>query len=364
LGDSGFTLDLIGEKTYKSICDRLVVSDRVNTRHISLQIQLSATAVASSFALIFVPSVETISFTAFIAGFLFPLPFAMSTILTMTLTWEIFASMVFGFSGITFPFKIVSWVLIGLLGNLSRKVSARYFYEFAIFGAISAFVFDLIVTISTAIIFISSDEAFLTVFITSFILGFIYTVTHTISNALLFSFIPVILRVLLPLLHEHYQDIVKIPKEFFDYLKDVNDRRAIIKLSLPRVSIYVFVAILILVSLIVMSINYAEETSPPQEDEEILVSFVIDYSGVLNQESHMIETPSNYSVFDILLSIANVSYEDYPTGVLITGINNVVQDQNLTNHYWIFYVNGDRSNRGASITYLMNNDLVEWSYEN
>ena len=106
----------------------------VETQNIALRVQIAAAAIASSFLLILVPNVETISLTAFFVGFLFPASFAISIVLTMVFGWEIFASIVFSFSGPTFFFKLVGWILIMLLGVFAQWKGTKALISIAVIG--------------------------------------------------------------------------------------------------------------------------------------------------------------------------------------------------------------------------------------
>ncbi|MHA2275735.1 MAG: hypothetical protein ACXAC2_08220, partial [Candidatus Kariarchaeaceae archaeon] len=65
----------------------------------ALRIQLAATGISTSFILLFVPNVETITILAFLFGFLFPMTYALSITITMVIGWELLLTMVLSFSG-------------------------------------------------------------------------------------------------------------------------------------------------------------------------------------------------------------------------------------------------------------------------
>ena len=74
---------------------------------------------------------------------------------------------------------------------------------------------------------------------------------------------------------------------------------------------------------------------------------------------------TNYetSVFDALLNCCSVDYIPYPNGaVYITGIDDVKNNINIANHYWLYYVNGGQPSVGCSFYYLQNNSLLTWNY--
>ena len=69
------------------------------------------------------------------------------------------------------------------------------------------------------------------------------------------------------------------------------------------------------------------------------------------------------SVFDILLEVSAVNFTYYGSLVFINAINNVWGHINISNYYWIYYVNGIRGSVAANTLYVENNDIILWSYE-
>ena len=87
--------------------NELTVSDLENqnmqkVNAFALRIQIAAAAIASSLILIYIPNIETITITMFLAGFLFDKKYAISIVIITAFGWELFVSMIFGFSGIIF----------------------------------------------------------------------------------------------------------------------------------------------------------------------------------------------------------------------------------------------------------------------
>lgn len=175
----------------------------------SLQIQFAAAAIASSFLLLFLPNIETITITVFLAGYLFTRKFGITTLLIIVFSWEILVSSIFAFSGIIFPFKIIGWGIVLLLGNLARWLQVSKSYEFMIFGITSAIIWDSIVSIATPLTLASDPAAFWTLFIVSIIGGIPFTFLHALGNFYFFAMIPTILDSILPPLELHYNYLLQ-----------------------------------------------------------------------------------------------------------------------------------------------------------
>ncbi|NCN06691.1 MAG: DUF4430 domain-containing protein [Candidatus Pacebacteria bacterium] len=66
------------------------------------------------------------------------------------------------------------------------------------------------------------------------------------------------------------------------------------------------------------------------------------------------------TALDLLKDSAQVEYEEFDFGVMVTGINGVVVDEK---HYWALYVNDEYATAGASETILKTGDTMKWVYE-
>ncbi|MHA2252613.1 MAG: DUF4430 domain-containing protein [Candidatus Kariarchaeaceae archaeon] len=360
---------VIGQKTYKRFDDcyyveyllvgkfELVkVEDLENKELLSLQslalrVQLAAAAIASSFLLIFVPNIETITFTVFFVGFLFPLRYALSITLTTVIGWELLASMVFAFSGLTFAFKLLAWTAITILGSMARKGHITKPYEFAIFGAISALIYDITVTIPYALFFVEEKTGFLSVFLASLIFGIYFTIFHTVGNTLLFAFIPKLIDTLYPILESRYSYLIKIDKTYFL----VETRRVFSVLLIGLLISSLFTAAII---------SYKEDTQPDDESEFVFVDLNFDYADLKPFEHNHLNVSTQESVFEIMLKVADISYTtQYGDLPFIEEINGIRNNVDIINHNWIFYINGAKANRGASQMYVHEADIILWKYE-
>ncbi|MHA2503429.1 MAG: hypothetical protein ACXAE3_11215 [Candidatus Kariarchaeaceae archaeon] len=331
---------------------------------LSLRVQLAATAVASSFALVFVPNVETISLMAFLFGFLFSLRFAVVSTSMMVVTWEVVLSLVLGFSGITFPFKLIGWIIVTLLGRLARSLRIRYFYEFAIFGAISALIWDLIVTVSLPLFFLGSEEAFIPLLLTSLIFGIVFTISHTVANSILFSMIPVIMRTVLPLIEDAYSWLLELPAAYFNYLEEFKgnegnfDRQAIIRFSQKRFVSYIVVSLLIVILL--STGVYLFVNDRPVNDGAIAVELHIVYNGAAPDETFDLDIPGNWTLLQLLESVSTVDYTLQYGPPYVIGINGYMES--LPDDYWIFRIDGVGINMDVNSTYLEEGNLIEAVY--
>ncbi len=319
---------------------------------LALRVQLAAAGIASSLLLILIPNIETITFTVFLVGFLFSIRYALSITLTTVIGWEILVSMIFAFSGITFFFKLGAWLMITLLGSLARRLYLQKSYEFAIFGAISALLFDFAVTIPYALFFSNTQDGFLSVFLASLIFGIYFTILHTLGNTILFSFIPRMLDTLFPLLEGRYGTVVKIDKSFF----------------IPRsrnIVTFVFISIIIISPLMVGIYNYNNvNNSGSSENELINITLNFNYADVIPFETYELYVNSSMSVFDIMRQVVVVNYnKEWINLPYIEAINNVWENLNISNHKWIYYINSNYAQSAVSLAYLSDADIVLWNYE-
>lgn len=316
-------------------------------RKLSLRIQFAAAAMASSFILLNVPNIETITFSVFIVGYLFPRKYALSITLTTVIGWELLVTSVFGFSGITFFFKLVAWCLITLLASFARAVGVNKSYQFAVLGFFSALLFDFLVTISIAILFINSEKTFLTILLTYLILGLLFTIIHVIGNTILFAMIPQFLEVILPLLLRSYPNVTQIS---LTQLQSKSTNRRIY-----------LVSFLLMIMILVAGFFVYEGLIDIDNEDVIEVSIVmrIDYNGIQPSEVYNLDVLNNQSVFFITQQIAQIQYTIYFDLPLVASINGVSQNNNA---YWKISVNGNEATVGAGSLYPAQNDVFDWEY--
>lgn len=320
-------------------------SELQSMRNIALSVQIAAAGVATSFMLILFPNIESISLTAFLLGYLFKKKFAITTTLVMVITWEILATLVFSTSGIIFFFKVLGWLIIVVMGMFARYLQINRVEIFSIFGIISGLVFDFLVTIPYALLNATGPENFVTIFLSSLFVGLYFSIFHMVGNAFLFALIPVITVSLHPLLQSRFSDILH---------------------STPQTRIIknrvIFIFLLILLVSTIIFVN-KEPKAPEGEVKTIQITQKIFFGGVSLNITQNITTTSDQSAFQILNQSMDITYRVFGSAHYVVSINSVFENQNISNFYWIFYVNGIRSDYGADFYFPIENDYVLWSYE-
>ncbi len=322
-------------------------SDNLQSIHdISLSIQIAAAGIATSFVLILIPNFETISLTAFLLGYIFRKRFAVITSIVMIISWEILATLVFSTSGIIFFFKLSAWMIIMFLGILARKISVDTTEGFATIGLISALIFDILVTIPYALLNSTGNTDFMTLLLSSLFVGLYFSIFHIIGNTFLFSLIPSIYGNITSILEIKYPSVI---------VKKISMR----KLHKKRISAIVLALVIVLI-IVLSSVN-----TPPPSDEVKLITITenISYNGIIANFSIQLTVYSNQSVFSILNDTTDIQYKKYANAFFVEGINNVIQNVNITGYYWIYYINGIRSNYASDNYYPANSDVILWNYE-
>ena len=74
----------------------------------------------------------------------------------------------------------------------------------------------------------------------------------------------------------------------------------------------------------------------------------------------VVATRDGQTALDLLKSSAQVEYEEFDFGVLVSEINGLAADDK---HYWALYVNDEYATAGASETVLKTGDTMKWMYE-
>ncbi len=175
----------------------------------ALSIQFAAAAVATSTILIYIPNVETLTITAFLLGYLFHFRFGYRTLLLTLVVWEFVATVAYSVSLISFPFKLIGWIFVFLLGTLSYQLRNKSRVEFMAIGALGTLVWDIILTLPTVIVLISTPNEAMAVFISSFVFGIPFTIVHVVANSLFFFFVPDLINRLYPNLVSKFPNVVR-----------------------------------------------------------------------------------------------------------------------------------------------------------
>ncbi|MCY3413269.1 MAG: DUF4430 domain-containing protein [Candidatus Heimdallarchaeota archaeon] len=314
---------------------------------IALMIQLAAAGIATSFMLILVPNIETISLTAFYLGFTFKRKFALQTTVIMVIGWELLATLVFSTSGIIFFFKLIAWIFIALMGYLASSFHVSKPEYFMIFGVISALIFDLLVTIPYAILNATSISTFYSLFLSSVVIGLFFSSMHIIGNLFLFALFPLLFDTLDHLLSMKFGSIKR-------------NHKGLSKVSRNRILLLFMVIILLF-----LLFSQLFSPSPPNSYEvyPITSTITVSYAGLIENNSLTVQAFTNNTVYDILIANFVVETISYGHAIYISGINNVIANQNITNYFWIYYVNGIRVNQACNAYYLNDHDSIIWSYE-
>ncbi len=103
-------------------------------------------------------------------------------------------------------------------------------------------------------------------------------------------------------------------------------------------------------------------------EKEIKIEASLKISANDSFSEYSKEVSKGISVFDLMKNISDAKeefsfeYKDSDLGVFIDEINGI-ENNAKDNIYWMFYVNDNLSEVSASEYVVMDNDLVEWRYE-
>ena len=180
--------------------DLTITEHRRFLEETSIVVMYSAAAIGSSTALLFVTNLETITLLIFLVSFLYGMRTGFLMMLTTSFAFELFASMVYGFSGLMFVFKILAYLFIVLFASalhpyiksVIEKDVNQYKLKKIILGLSFSFlgwfftiVFDLVTSIPSYLILQNYD-----VFVLFFIAGIPFFIFHQLTNVILFFFVP------------------------------------------------------------------------------------------------------------------------------------------------------------------------------
>ncbi len=113
------------------------------------------------------------------------------------------------------------------------------------------------------------------------------------------------------------------------------------------------IALLVLVILAV----YSFQTYKPKYAGEVKATLIIE-NGVRTQCE--VTLPAGSNVED-LMTACGIPFEKEPSG-FITSINGVSQDAS-SGRYWLYYVNGELGQVGASQYAVEDGDIITWKLE-
>jgi hypothetical protein len=153
----------------------------------------SAVAITTTTAIIFIPNVETMSFTIFLSGYLFGKKTGLKVAWVSSFGFEIIASSLMGgFNLLIFIFKVITYSIIGYSGSLGAKWEITKSWELIPFGIFFAILYDFLTTVGFTLTYLSLGvDVFLFNLIYSLTVGFFpFTLFHIIGGAVLFSALP------------------------------------------------------------------------------------------------------------------------------------------------------------------------------
>ena len=141
----------------------------------------------------------------------------------------------------------------------------------------------------------------------------------------------------------------------------MSKKRIIYIVFIGSISFSLFFLVYFGVIPLIPSSTYGDKSNNGVEN----ITLIIDYSGVrdLKIRENFSLQKGDTSVFHALLKWCDVRYKTYSGGaIFIEGIDGVINNINLSNYYWLYYVNGEFAPVGASGYFLNNGDLINWNY--
>ncbi len=164
----------------------------INTnKRLALASMISAWGIISSTFLVYIPNVETITFSIFMVGILLGKKYGVFSGISTALIYEIVATMAWGPGGIVFPFKLITYILVGLTGGLLHgKRHEIKWWIYSMFGFYLTLFYDFVTTIGPYLIIGQPIET-LGIYL---LLGTPFYLVHVTNNLVLFSIIPNLLK--------------------------------------------------------------------------------------------------------------------------------------------------------------------------
>ncbi len=154
---------------------------------LSVVAALSSLGIVISTFVVFVPNVEFISFTIFLISCIFGFYYGSIAMLTVSITYELIVSPIYGSSGALFIFKIISYLLLVIVGSAIRKFSFEIkWWEYGVIGGVFALVYDIVTTIGGQWLILQSKLTIIYL-ISVIIIGVPFTIVHVIGNFIIFS---------------------------------------------------------------------------------------------------------------------------------------------------------------------------------
>ncbi len=94
------------------------------------------------------------------------------------------------------------------------------------------------------------------------------------------------------------------------------------------------------------------------------VTIVVDFGGIRNPITYNGTFENGTTVFNITQLFFTVNYTVYNgLGILVTGIEHVYNNVNLSNYYWFYYVNSEFANMASNFYKIYQNSEISWVYD-
>jgi hypothetical protein len=100
---------------------------------------------------------------------------------------------------------------------------------------------------------------------------------------------------------------------------------------------------------------------PQQESEKIMVTLIIDYHGLRENDTYEnVKMPERSTVLDLLKKKIDVIAEGIQYQKMVVSINGISQDPNA-NLWWVYTINGEYVEVCADAKPLNDGDIVKWT---
>lgn len=108
----------------------------------------------------------------------------------------------------------------------------------------------------------------------------------------------------------------------------------------------------------------AQQNYTSIRESVIQVSVTIDYENGTSITNDAVYLAPNTTVFDALNTVAkvNATYWEMYRSFFISAINNVFNNENGNNRWWVYSVNGEHALVSADNYKLHDGDQIEWTY--
>jgi len=120
------------------------------------------------------------------------------------------------------------------------------------------------------------------------------------------------------------------------------------------------VLLAIVIGLIGVAIFFSKNTSMQQLPAQVMEATASPSASPAVVSLSFTAIVDGQTAFDLLKESAQIEYQEFDFGVMVSEINGVATDDK---HYWGLYVNDEYATAGASETVLKSGDTMKWIYE-